>query len=89
MNPMSEIADKVRKIVVEHLGVEEAKVTTAPASRPRMRLTTVTTMPEAPIRAPEHRRRTGLRTVTFMPEAQTPARMGPDRSRLSYRPNSR
>ena len=24
---MSEIADKVRKIVVEHLGVEEAKVT--------------------------------------------------------------
>ena len=25
--PMSEIADKVKKIVVEHLGVEEAKVT--------------------------------------------------------------
>jgi acyl carrier protein len=25
--PMSEISDKVRKIVVEHLGVEEAKVT--------------------------------------------------------------
>ncbi len=26
-NPMSEIADKVKKIVVEHLGVEESKVT--------------------------------------------------------------
>jgi acyl carrier protein len=25
--PMSEIADKVKKIVVEHLGVEESKVT--------------------------------------------------------------
>jgi acyl carrier protein len=26
-NPMSEIADRVKKIVVEHLGVEESKVT--------------------------------------------------------------
>ncbi len=26
-NPMSEIADKVKKIVVEHLGVDESKVT--------------------------------------------------------------
>ncbi len=29
---MSEIADKVKKIVVEHLGVEEAKVTPKPRS---------------------------------------------------------
>jgi acyl carrier protein len=27
VDPMSEIADKVKKIVVEHLGVEESKVT--------------------------------------------------------------
>jgi acyl carrier protein len=29
---MSDIADRVKKIVVEHLGVEEDKVSTAPAS---------------------------------------------------------